>query len=168
MFKAAVAVCMEYKRRLQMRVSIADKGPLAVDGPQVNGRSRECERCPATSFMVRDLEQAETEILKLVQANYFDKEIKILKDFQTHTESVPKDRHHEKERKAVLKKRSSLNALDPYLDASALLRVGGRIKKANLSDSLKILSSYRRLVILQSWSSATPMRKLTTAEEVSP
>ena len=122
---------------LKMRVSIADKGALAVDGPQVNGRSRKCESCRATSFMVRDLEQAETEILKLVQANYFDKEIEILKDFQTQTESVPKDRHHDKERKAVLKKSSSLNALDPYLDASGMLRVGGRIKKANLSDSLK-------------------------------
>ena len=97
--KAAVAVCMEHKRRLKMRVSKADKGPLAVDGPQVKGRSRECESCPATSFMVRDLEQAETEILKLVQANYFDKEIKILKDFRTQTESVPKARHHYKERK---------------------------------------------------------------------
>ena len=79
--KAAVAVCMGYKRRLRMRVSKADKGLLAVDGPQVNGRSHECESCPATSFMVRDLEQVETEILKLVQANYFEKEIKILKDF---------------------------------------------------------------------------------------
>ena len=36
--------------------------------------------------MVRDLEHAETEILKLVQANYFDKEIKILKDFQPRPE----------------------------------------------------------------------------------
>ena len=135
--KGAVALCMEYKRRLKMRASKTDKRPVTVDGPQVNGRSRECEGCPATSFMVRDLEQAETEILKLVQANYFDKEIKILRDFQTQTGSVPKDRHHDKERKAVLKKSSSLNALDPYLDASGMLRVGGRIRKANLSDSLK-------------------------------
>lgn len=72
-----------------------------------------------------------------MQANYFHNEIKILKDFKTQTESEPKDRHHDKERKAVLKKSSSLNALDPYLDASGMLRVGGRIRKANLSDSLK-------------------------------
>ena len=160
---------MEYKRRLKMRISIADKGPLAVDGPQVNGRSRECESCPATSFMVRDLKQAEIEILKLVQANYFDKEIKILIHFQTQTKSVPKDRHHDKEGKAILNKSSSLYALYPYLDASGLLRVEGRIKKANLSDSLKnpvILPVI--LVILQSWPSATPMRKLTTAEGASP
>ena len=80
--------------------------------------------------MFKDLEQAKKEILELVQANYFHNEIKILKDFKTQTESEPKDRHHDKERKAVLKKGSSLNTLDPYLDASGLLRVGGRIKKA--------------------------------------
>jgi len=28
-----------------------------------------------------DLEQTKTDVLKLVQANYFDEEIKILKDF---------------------------------------------------------------------------------------
>ena len=116
--KVAVAVFIEYKRSLKMRVGIADRGPLAVDGPHVNGRSRECESRPAISLIVRDLEQAETEILKLMQTNYFDKEIKILKDFQTKAKGVPKDRHHDKEKKLVLKKNNSLNALDPYLDAS--------------------------------------------------
>ena len=47
--KGAVALCMEYKRRLKMRASKADKRPVAVDGPRVDGRSRECEGCPATS-----------------------------------------------------------------------------------------------------------------------
>ena len=61
-----------------------------------------------------DLEPTKTDILKLVQGNYFNEEIKILKDFQTQTES-----------------------LDPYLDTSGLLRVGGQIKKTNLSDSLQ-------------------------------
>ena len=44
-----------------------DKRPLAVDGPQgphVNGRSRECESCPATSFMVRDLEKQKQKFLR--------------------------------------------------------------------------------------------------------
>ena len=108
------------------------------------------------------------EILKLVQANYFHNEIKILKDFKTQTESEPKDRHHDKDRKAVLKKGSSFNTLDPYLDASGLLRVGGRIKKANLSDSLK------NPVILPKTGHITELvlrhadEKLTTAEEASP
>ena len=36
-----------------------------------------------------------------------------------------------------MKKTSILNALDPYLDAIGVLREGGRITKANLTDSLK-------------------------------
>ena len=87
--------------------------------------------------MVKDLEQAEVEILKLVQANAFDKEVKTLKEFQAQTKGVRKDRQCDKEKKAFLKKTSSLNALDPYLDAIGVLRVGGRITKANLADSLK-------------------------------
>jgi len=50
---------------------------------------------------------------------------------------MPKDHHCDKEKKAILKKSNSLKALDPYLDVSGLLRVGGQIKKTNLSDSLK-------------------------------
>ena len=87
--------------------------------------------------MVQDLEQAEVEILKLVQTNSFDKEVKTLKEFQAQTEGVSKDRQCVKERKALFKKTSSLNALDPYLDVIGVLRVGGRITKANLADSLK-------------------------------
>ena len=39
--------------------------------------------------------------------------------------------------KTLLKKASSVNTLDPYLDVTGVLRVGGRITKANLTDSLK-------------------------------
>ena len=42
-----------------------------------------------------------------------------------------------KVKKAILKKSSSLNALDPCLGASGLLRVREQIKKANLPDNLK-------------------------------
>ena len=36
-----------------------------------------------------------------------------------------------------MKKTSSLHTLDPFLDCNRVLRVGGRIKKTNLSNSLK-------------------------------
>ena len=111
--KTAVALCMEYKR------------------------SRKVKGCPATRIMVQDLQQAEIEILKLVQTNAFDKEVKTLKALQTQSEGARKDRQCDKEKKALLKKTSSLNALDPYLDAIGVLRVGGRITKANLADGLK-------------------------------
>ena len=128
---------MEYKGRLKMSINTADRNLLVDEGPQINGRSHKAKSCPAKRIMVQDLEQAEVEILKLVQTNAFDKIVKSLKEFQAQTKGVSKDRQCLKERKALLKKTSSLNALDPYLDAIGVLRVGGRITKANLADSLK-------------------------------
>ena len=135
--KTTVALCMEYKRRLKMSINTADRNLSVDEGPPIYGPSRKAESCPATRIMVQDLEQAEVEIFKLVQANTFDKEVKTLKEFQAQTEGVRKDRQRVKERRALLKKLSSLNALDPYLDAIGVLRVGGWIMKANLRDSLK-------------------------------
>ena len=58
--------------------------------------------------MVQDLEKAEVGILKLVQTNAFDKEVKTLKEFQAQTEGVHKDRQCVKKRKAPLKKTGSI------------------------------------------------------------
>ena len=102
----------------------ADRNPPVDQGPQINGRSCKAESCPTTPIMVKDLEQEEVENLKLVQANAFDNEVKTLREFQAQTEGVRKDRQCDKERKAFLKKTSSPNALDPYLDATRVLRVG--------------------------------------------
>ena len=63
--------------------------------------------------------------------------MKTLKESQAQTEGVCKDHQCAKERKALLKKTSSLNTLDPYLDVTGVLRVGGWIMKANPTDSLK-------------------------------
>ena len=104
-----------------MSINTADRNPPVDEGPQIDGRSCKAESCPATHIMVKDLAQAEVEILKLVQANAFDKEVKTLKEFQAQTKGVRKDRQCDKEKKAFLKKTSTLNALDPYLDAIGVL-----------------------------------------------
>ena len=91
--KTAVALCMEYKRRLRMSINTADRTLPVDEGSQINGRSSKAESSPATRIMVQDLEQAEVEILKLVQTNAFDKEVKTLKEFQAQTEGVRNDRH---------------------------------------------------------------------------
>ena len=80
--KTAVALCMKYKRRLRMSINTADRNLPVDEGPQINGRSRKVEGCPATRIMVQDLEQADVEILKLVQTSAFDKEVKTLTEFQ--------------------------------------------------------------------------------------
>ena len=88
---------MEYKRGL-MSINTADRNLPVDDGPQINEQSRKAESCPATRIMVQDLEQAEVEILTLVQTSAFDKEVKTaLKEFQAQTEGVRKDRQCVKE-----------------------------------------------------------------------
>ena len=74
--KTAVALCMEYKRRLKMSINTADRNLPVDEVPQKIGRSRKAESCPATRIMVQDLDQAEVEIVKLEQTNAFDKEVK--------------------------------------------------------------------------------------------
>ncbi|KAK2564378.1 hypothetical protein P5673_011803 [Acropora cervicornis] len=125
--KTAVALCMEYKRRLRKSISTADEKTPVDESSRINGRSCKTESYLAAGIMVQDLEQAEVEILKIVQRDAFDKE----------TEGARKDRQCAKEKKALLKKTSSLHTLDPYLDVTGVLRVGGRITKADLTDSLK-------------------------------
>ena len=138
---------MEYKQRLKMSSNTVDRNLRVDEGPQINGRSRKAESCPATHIMVQDLEQAEVEILKLVQTNAFDKEVKTLKEFQAQTEGVSKDLQCVKERKALLKKTSTPNALDPCLDVIGVLRVGGRITKAKLADSIKSDATTKKLFL---------------------
>ena len=128
---------MEYKRRLRMSISTAHEKTLVDEFSRINGHSCKTESCPTAGIMVQDLEQAEVEILKIVQRDAFDKEVKTLKESQAQTEGVCKDHQCAKERKALLKKTSSLNTLDPYLDVTGVLRGGGWIMKANPTDSLK-------------------------------
>ena len=71
-----------------MGINTADRNLTVDEGPQVNRRRRKAESCPATRIMVQDLEQAEVEILKLVQTKTFCKEVKTLKEFQAQTASL--------------------------------------------------------------------------------
>ena len=45
----------------------------------------------------------------------------------------------DREKKTVLRKTSSLHKLDPFLDRDSIMRVGGQIWKADLSEALKTL-----------------------------
>ena len=56
-----------------------------------------------------------------------------------HTQANAKygSQEGEKEKKAVLKKTSTLCTLDPFLDSGGVMRVGGPIWKATLLESLK-------------------------------
>ena len=132
--KMAVALCLKYLRSLRDRVLAKRKvssdvaseegpaGPNDVNstGPQAN---------------VTDLEEAEMKIIKHVQRKEFPSEIKSLQDIQE--KAFYGSRMSDKEKKALFKKTSSLRMLDPVLDSDGIMRVGGRIRRANLSVTLK-------------------------------
>ena len=135
-FKAtmAVALCLKYKRSLRDRVLAKRKvscGVASEEGPagpnDVNSTSSQVN--------VTDQQEAGMEIIKHVQRNELPSEIKSLQDIQE--KAFCGSRTSDKEKKALLKKTSSLRMLDPVLDSDGVMRVGGRIRKANLPHTLK-------------------------------
>ncbi|CAB4032230.1 Hypothetical predicted protein, partial [Paramuricea clavata] len=96
------------------------------------------EKVSASSWLsVDELRKAEMEIVKVVQSEAFPAEIKNLKD--TQADSSLSNRLSDKKKKAVLKKTNVLHTLDPFADSEGILRVGGRIRRANLVETLKKL-----------------------------
>ena len=71
---------------------------------------------------VNDLKRAEEVILKAVQDDSFSEELKRLKSAQPTTN----------EGKRLVKKNSTLFRLDPFVDNDGLLRVGGRLRRADV------------------------------------
>ena len=98
------------------------------------------QRCvsntPASGELnVANLQETEVEITKQVQRQAFPSEIRSLQIVLANAKNG--SREVEKEKTAVLKKTSTLCTLHPFLDSDGVMRVGGRIRKATLSESLK-------------------------------
>ena len=129
--KVAVALCLRYKKKLRGNVLAKKKAPSDGTSEErpINGTSI------SPGFNVVDLEEAEVEILKQVQSDAFPSEIRSLQTIQTKSKNG--SRELDKEKKALLRKASSLRSLDPVLDSDGIMRVGGRIRRANLSVTLK-------------------------------
>lgn len=85
---------------------------------------------------VDELRLAEEVILKSVQFEHFGKEIQILQSLN-HQDGMFQDRHSAHTRNEAIKKTSSLYKLDPFLDSKGILRIGGRLLKAELDYDIK-------------------------------
>lgn len=83
----------------------------------------------AAKLTVEDLQNAETSIVKLVQAQIFPDVIKVLTDSESDEAQNCVKRS--------LKKLSSLQQLNPFLDDKGVLRVGGRLENCNLPYDVK-------------------------------
>ncbi|XP_033095729.1 uncharacterized protein LOC117100237 [Anneissia japonica] len=84
---------------------------------------------------VKDLNEGKKVIIKGSQLEKFPEEIEILKNLKTKGEII--GRNGTRERNQSLKRASILYKLDPFLDQENILRVGGRIKRADIPMEVK-------------------------------
>ena len=87
------------------------------------------------AITVDEVRRAEIVILRLLQSEAFEKEMKILRSFAMDGSAA--NRGLAKQRNSSMKTTSSLYRLDPFLDSHGILRLGGRIKRADVPYDLK-------------------------------
>lgn len=89
------------------------------------GNALKSEKRPMT---MDELERAEEAIIKLVQGCAFPSEVEALQIIGQGDSK--EDRHLQKFKKSEIKKSSALYRLDPVLDQTGVMRVGGRLSKS--------------------------------------
>ena len=112
--KCAVAVCLRYLRILLNQVR---GNQMTTEGVKTRSAARKYN-----SVNVEELNAAEQEIIRHVQKEAFKEEISKLNNPTTRGEA---------------KGSSPLFRLDPFLDLNDLVRIGGRIRQASLSQDAK-------------------------------
>ena len=98
--------------------------------------SQQLRRELTREVKVNYLESAECAIIHAVQTSAFKEELDVLKQIKRknpHRNS----RVFAQQRKTNIKTYSSLYKLDPFVDEDGILRVGGRLRRASLSDDMK-------------------------------
>ena len=106
---------------------------LKVGGQNVKERNEGMPTCKPVD--VQDLQRAELQILKIVQNEAFQNEIKMLKDTKIKFQATDKDAR--KERMKTMKRSISLYKLDPFIDKNGVLRVGGRLRQFSVPCEVK-------------------------------
>ena len=118
--KRAVAVCLRLQEKFRSRTKRKLKEIQVRD-------SRSSKYIPVN---VQELQNAESEIIKIVQGTAFPEDIITMKLNVCERISGEKTVTHDNK---AMKKASSLYQLDLFLDANGVLRVGGRIRRSRLS-----------------------------------
>ena len=101
-----------------------------VDGVKTRSAANEYR-----SVDVGEFKAAEQEIMRHVQKKAFKEEISKLKKITADYEALKEDDSRPRIQKT--KGASPLSRLDPFLDHSNLVRIGGRIKQASVSQDVK-------------------------------
>lgn len=95
-----------------------------------------CSHEEAQGLNVIDLERAERAIICDTQIEAFEEEIVVLQKMkQDNFEHV--SRVFAQQRKANMKTSTVLYKLNPFLDVDGILRIGGHLRRASLTDDIK-------------------------------
>ena len=121
--KRAVAVCL----RLQKKYRSSSKGQHMVKTEE----SKQKKMHQYIPVNTEELQEAETEIVIGIQREEFNDEIRLLRFNNSQQGSGNRTSAR------AMKKNSNLYMLDPFLDENGVLRVGGRLKHADLSTAVK-------------------------------
>ena len=85
---------------------------------------------------VSDLKNTKSAIIRDAQIKAFKEVIKVLQKMKQEN-TDPDSRVFAQQRKTNIKTSSSLYKLDPFLDGNGILRVGGRVRRASLTEDVK-------------------------------
>ena len=120
-----VALCLQLKSNLKNR--------------KIKLSKQENAKCvtplPKASVTLTEFQLAEKEVLKIIQREHFYEEIQVLMKLKVVGEVST--RELSKQRNQTIKMSICLYRLDPFLDKDGLMRVGGRIKRADLPVATK-------------------------------
>lgn len=119
--KKAVALCLRLQRRFK-RNKDEQKTTVNKNTQEQKGAAH------LYPVSVEELRLAEIEIFKAIQKEAFTQEIAFLQAVKSNQE-----REKCNLKKGPMKKMSPIRRLDPFMDQDGVLRVGGRIKHADLS-----------------------------------
>ena len=133
--KKAVALCLLYTQKLKERVKMKKSACLEKPLPRMT-ETRSISQVAITKevtswsqfITVATMQQAEMILIRAVQAIHFKEEIEVLTS--ANQDSAPRKNH-------AIKKSSALFKLDPFLDSSGTLRVGGRLKFTEMPEYVK-------------------------------
>ena len=117
--KRAVALCQRYIRLLRDRAL-----------------KNQCSHEEVQRLDISDLKSAECAIIRDAQIEAFKEEVVVLQKMKQENADID-SRVFAKQRKANMKTSRSLYKLDPFLDVNGILRVGGRLTRASLTDDTK-------------------------------
>ncbi|XP_053395546.1 uncharacterized protein LOC128555836 [Mercenaria mercenaria] len=126
--KRAVAFCFLYVSKLRKSLNVFSSSQ--------NNKSDVCQM-DSMSLSVSQLEKAEHAVIKVVQSKHFSKEIQLLKGIHRESASDLSNRQAVHECKTVLRSKSTLYRLDPFLGQNGILGVGGRLQHSKMPFCLR-------------------------------